>query len=293
VVDPGDPGSALLATTSGTPPDQLEYALRLARSGALQGTNSSIEVPLRLVRASLETGAPEDARTRLAELSPTLPGDWRMPWYRGQCALLEGDYERAAGEFDEVLAMLPGELPPKVALAATAELREAGDDAARYYETVWRTDDSYVSAAFGLARQLARTGDRAGAVAALDRVPAATAHAAPAGATAIEIMLDGRGPDTLDEQTLVDADSRVSALVLESAARRATIRLRVLDSALSWLQAGNTPGTPWLLGAEFEERGVRTGMELCYRVLAREATDVWERISLVEKANAIRPRTRT
>ena len=293
VVDPSDPGSAVLATTSGTPPDQLEDALRLARSGAYQSTNSSIEVPLRLVRASLETGAPEDARKRLAELSPTLSGDWRVPWYRGQCALLEGDYEQAAGCFDEVLAMLPGELPPKVAIAATAELREAGDDAARYYETVWRTDDSYVSAAFGLARQLARTGDRTGAVAALDRVPVATAHAAPAGAAAIEIMLDGRESDTLDEQTLVDADSRVSALVLESAARRATIRLRVLGTALSWLQAGNTPGTPRLLGADFDERGIRTGMELCYRALARETTDIWERISLVEKANAIRPRTRT
>ena len=113
VVDPNDPGSAILATTSGTPPAQLEYALKLARSGAHQGTSSSIEVPLRLVRAALETGAPADARKRLAELSPRLSGDWRLPWYSGQCALLEGDFDRAAADFDEVLATLPGELPPK------------------------------------------------------------------------------------------------------------------------------------------------------------------------------------
>jgi serine/threonine-protein kinase PknG len=34
------------------------------------------------------------------------------------------------------------------------------------------------------------------------------------------------------------------------------------------------------------------GMELCYRELARGTADTWERIALVEKANAIRPRTR-
>jgi serine/threonine-protein kinase PknG len=188
---------------------------------------------------------------------------------------------------------LPGELAPKIALAATAELRGAADDAERYYETVWRTDDNYVSAAFGLARQRARAGDRAGAIAALDRVPTASAHSAPAGATAIEIMLDGRDPESLDERTLVDAGTRAAALPLESEAKRAAIRLPVFAAALGWLQAGNTPQTPRLLGADFDETGVREGMERCYRALAHETIDMWERIALVEKANAVRPRTRT
>ena len=69
VVDPNDPGAAVLATTSGTPH-------RSARTRAAPGprrcepraTVPSLEVPLRLVRASLEIGAPEDARKRLAEL---------------------------------------------------------------------------------------------------------------------------------------------------------------------------------------------------------------------------------
>ena len=111
--------------------------------------------------------------------------------------------------------------------------------------------------------------------------------------TAIEILLDGREPDSLDEHTLVDADQRVSALTLESAAKRASIRLQVFAATLEWLHAGNTPKTPRLLGADFDERGIRTGMELCYRALAHETTDMWERIALVQKANAIRPRTRT
>jgi len=292
VVDPSDPGAAVLATTSGTSPAKLEHALSLARSGAHQGSSSSIEVPLRLVRASLEIGAPEDARERLAELAAVIPGDWRLAWYSGQCALLEDAFDKAAADFDVVLTMLPGELAPKLAIAATAELREMGEEAARYYETVWRTDRSYVSAVFGLARQRVRAADRVGAIRALDQVPTDSAHFTAAGATAIEILLDGQTPESLDEQTLLDAGRRAAALTLESATKRATIQLAVLGAALGWLRAGNKPRATRLLGAAFDEPGIRTGMERAYRELAHETTDMWERIALVEKANTTRPRTR-
>ena len=69
------------------------------------------------------------------------------------------------------------------------------DEAARYYETVWRTNHSFYSAAFGLARQRARAGDRAGAIATLDQITPASAHFTAAGTTAIEILLDGRTAD--------------------------------------------------------------------------------------------------
>jgi serine/threonine-protein kinase PknG len=292
VVDPTDSGAALLATTSGTPPAQLEHALDLARGGANQGKSTSVEIPLRLVRASLELGAAKEARARLAELEPVLQGDWRLLWYSAQCALLEGEFANAAADFDTVLATLPGELAPKLAIAASAELRDAREDALRYYEMVWRTDRSYVSAAFGLARQRESAGDRIGAVAALDQIPAASAHFTDAGATAIAILLDGRTAVDLDEPTLIDVDKRASALDLESTAKRATIRLRVLGAALDWLRAGHQPKTPRLLGADFDEPGLRSGMERCYRELAHESADMWERIELVEKANSIRPRTR-
>ncbi|MET0703151.1 MAG: tetratricopeptide repeat protein [Mycobacterium sp.] len=292
VVDPNDSGAAVLATTSGTPPAQLEHALTLARGGVHQGNSSSVEVPLRLVRADIELGAAAAARARLAELANVLPGDWRLLWYSGQCALVERDFDTAAADFDAVLTMLPGELGPKLAIAATAELRDAHDEAIRYYEMIWRTEHSYYSAAFGLARKRSRAGDRVGAVAALDQIPVSSAHYTAAGATSLEILLDGRTPDDVDETTLVDAGKRAAGLALESATKRATVRLQVLSTALEWLQVGNEPRTPRLLGVDFDIPGVRTGMERCYRDLAHACTDVWERIALVESANSIRPRTR-
>ncbi len=290
-VDASDPGAALLATTSGTPPAQLEQTLQHA-VGESNHRSNSVEVPLRLVRASLELGAAKDARQRLAELESVISGDWRLKWYSGQCALLEGDFDAATADFDVVLAMLPGELDPKLALAATAELRGAHDDATRYYEMVWRTNHTFYSAAFGLARERARGGDRAGAIATLDQITAASAHFTAAGTAAIEILIDGRTAENLDEPTLLEAGKRASALTLESAAKRATLRLQVFGAALDWLRAGNTPKTARLLGSDFDEPGIRLGMEQCYRALAHETTDVWARIDLVEKANAVRPRTR-
>jgi serine/threonine-protein kinase PknG len=292
VVDPDDPGAAVLATTSGTPPAQLDQALHLAIGGARQGSSSSVEIPLRLVRAALEIGAATDARRRLTELESAMPEDWRLKWYGGQCALLEGELEKAAADFEAVFAMLPGELAPKLAIAATAEMRDARDDAMRYYETVWRTEHSYYSAAFGLARQRVRAGDRVNAIAVLDQIPSSSAHFTAARVTAIEVLLDGRAPENMDEQTLLDAGERTAALSLESAAKRAEIRLRVLGAALDWLRAGNNSTAKRLLGVAFDERGIQTGMERAYRDLARETTGMWDRIALVEKANAIRPRTR-
>jgi serine/threonine-protein kinase PknG len=292
VVDARDPGASLLATTSGTPPAQLERALEIAKTVAQQANRSSVEVPLRLVRASLEIGAPAEARKRLTKLDAVIPGDWRLAWYRAQCSLLEGEFDKAAADFEEVLAVLPGELAPKIAIAATAELRGAHEVAARYYQTVWRTDRSYVSAAFGLARQRVHAGDRAGAVTALDQVPTDSAHFTPAAATAVDILLDGRTPATLDESTLLDIGKRAAALNLESATKRALVRLRVLAAALGWLEAGHTTTVPRFFGEDFNESSLRAGMERSYRDLAHESTDMWERIALVEKANEIRPRTR-
>ncbi len=113
-----------------------------------------------------------------------------------------------------------------------------------------------------------------------------------AGATAIEILLEGRTPENLDEQTLLDAGKRAAALNLESATKRAAIRLRVLGAALDWLREGNKTTAARLLGAAFDEPGIRIGMERSYRELAHQTTDTWERIALVERANEIRPRTR-
>jgi serine/threonine-protein kinase PknG len=105
-------------------------------------------------------------------------------------------------------------------------------------------------------------------------------------------MLAGRASTELSEPLLRDAGGRVERLRLESKRRGAQVRMRVLYAALDWLSAGKAPSThDPLLGAGLDQDGVRTGLERCYRELARETDDMWARIELVDRANSIRPRT--
>ena len=50
VVDPNDPGAAVLATTSGTAPAQLDQALHLAMGGARQGERARLHGAAGLLR---------------------------------------------------------------------------------------------------------------------------------------------------------------------------------------------------------------------------------------------------
>ncbi|MGW0246495.1 tetratricopeptide repeat protein [Nocardia goodfellowii] len=318
LVDPSDSGAPLLATTGGTSPAELEPAFHAGLQAVVTTGEKSVEIPLRLVRAALDIGDHQDAFRRIDDLAAALPGDWRLAWYRGQARLLAGDFRGAYAEFDAVYAALPGEPAPKLALAAVAELAvhtaagrrdtngsgaAQGDpqltgvpadrfQAARYYELVWRTDHAFVSAAFGLARLRRHGGDRDGAVAVLDQVEPSSALYTEARIAAVATILADRGPDEVSEQVLRAAGERVQALTIDSTRRRAQVRMQVLDAALGWLNAGKAPAdhAP-LLGTPLDQVGVRTGLERCYRDLAREAPDMWARFELVERANRVRPRT--
>ncbi|WP_455566333.1 tetratricopeptide repeat protein [Nocardia amikacinitolerans] len=292
LVDPSDSGAALLATTAGTTPGELERAFADGLRSVVTGRGESVEIPLRLVRAALDTGDPAEAERRLTDLADRLPGDWRLAWYRGQARLLARDFAAARAEFDAVYAALPGEPAPKLALAAVAELTADGAAAARYYDTVWRTDRAFAAAVFGLARVRRRAGDRDGAVAALDQVDRSSSLYTDARVAAVDALLAERGPAELTEAVLRDAGGRVDALALDSKRRGAQVRMRVLDAALAWLGGGRaTTNHAPLLGVPFDQEGVRTGLERCFRDLARETDDMWTRFELVDRANAIRPRT--
>ncbi|MFD8101485.1 tetratricopeptide repeat protein [Nocardia fluminea] len=304
LVDPGDSGAALLATTDAATPAELEQALTAGLRAVVTGSGESIEIPLRLVRAELEAGDAAAALARLAALDAELEFDWRPVWYRAQAALLSGDYAAAAADFESVYAALPGEPAPKLALAAALELGAAalGEQpdtgavelgrALALYEVVWRTDHTYLSAAFGAARLRRTTGDRTGAVAVLDQVDRTSSMFTEARVSAVETLLTHRDPADLDEDLLRRTGERVDQLRLDSRTRTAQVRMFVLEAALNWIRSGQRPSTPGkLLDVEFTEQGVRTGLERCLRTLAREADDMWTRFVLVDQANSVRPRT--
>ena len=221
-----------------------------------------------------------------------------MDWDDAITALDSGVLRSAVACFERVVAALPGEAGPKLASAATAELLLDTDNAPnaerlrqsaeRYYRTLWRTDHSMVSAAFGLARQLAARDDRAGAIDVLDQVPLTSRHYAEAQLTSVLILLDGRPVDEITEADLRDGARRVS-LLAETEPRALQMRARVFGTALDWLRAGATPAADPIFGHSFDERGLRAGIEGVLRELARHSPRRRHRYTLVDLSNSIRP----
>jgi serine/threonine-protein kinase PknG len=226
--------------------------------------------------------------------------DWRMDWEDGVEHLDAGEFPAARTCFERVVSAVPGEAAPKLACAATAELAldvaNTADDEQlrpsieRYYRTLWRRDRSFVSAAFGLARQLVARGDRTAAVEVLDQVPVASRHHGEAQLTSVLVLLDGRPISEITEADLRDAADRVDRLA-ETEPRALQMRALVLGTALDWLRSGKTAGTDLLGGHPFDQRGLRAAIEEALRELARHAPRRRHRYTLVDLANAIRPPT--
>jgi serine/threonine-protein kinase PknG len=304
LIDAEDPSAELLSTLHGDPPTVLDALRRISSRIAVgvvaEPETFELEGTLTAVQAHLELGEVNSARAALAELTPRYEADWRIDWHRGVAAVIDGDFELAYRHFDQVHAMVPGEIAPALALAATAELilqhldhpadpdrwHEAAMD---YYRTVWHTNHGVVSAAFGLARRLAADGDQLSAVAVLDEIPSASRHYATAQLTS-SLLLVSRPTAEITEADLGAAAGRVEKLPQDP--RALQLRTIVVGAALEWLRAGGqTQRLERILGVPVTGTGLRQALETSLRALAEHTPDRWHRYRLVDLANRIRPRS--
>ena len=234
-VDPADPAAGFLAALGTVETAQLTTVLAAAVAGE-QGTPPEVaespETLFALVRAHILSGDVTSAWQSLTSLAGDEADDWRVTWYQGLAALGAWNAAAARNAFDAICDLLPGELAPKLALAFAAEA--AGDQAAaaRYFALVWTVDRSFVSAAFGLARTLVRTGDRAGAIAALTSVPATSSHYTAAQVAAVRIRVaPPTGQPCVSADDLREAGRDFERLTLDPMAVH-QLTVEVLQAAL-------------------------------------------------------------
>ncbi|GAA3139517.1 serine/threonine-protein kinase [Planomonospora alba] len=290
LADPADPATPFLSGLTARTPGELTAML-----GSAPHTPETL---LALTRMSAEHGA-DDAPALLARAAAELPGDWRVLWCRGVHELVSGDLAQATRVFDRCYDLMPGECAPRLALAFCLEC--AGDTraAARRYGTVWRTDRSYVSAAFGLARARLAARDPEGAIEVLDEVPSSSSHHVAARLAGVAAAVRERDPATLDAGALAGVGRRLDDLPDLDPRRRAELAAEVLERALAWLGSGpaqgrgrrNGQGSETVLGVPLAPRALRRELERLYRGLARTADTAAERHALIDRANAARPRT--
>jgi serine/threonine-protein kinase PknG len=290
-VDPTDPHAGLLATISTVSPDETERVLASL-------PDPSLETQLRVVRARIELRRP-DIGADLDALADQQPGDWRVDWYRGLNSLVGGDVDAARQHFTAVLDALPGEAAPKLALAVCAAREGAHELAAQYFATVWQTDQSYVRAAFGLARARFNLGDIAGTAATLEEVPEGSRYAIPARLCAILARARGYTAGRPPVTDFFTAAEQLNTLELDDQRRERAVA-ELLETALKWEQTGR----PWphgdtatipatLLGYPLNQRDLRNGLEIAYRKLARLASTTAEQITYIDKANHYRSTLRS
>jgi serine/threonine-protein kinase PknG len=290
LVDRTDVGAPMLVASVLSQPVHTLDQLRAARHGAIDAEGvdlaESVELPLMEARALLDLGDVAKATRKLDDLATRVGWRWRLVWFRAVAEMLSADYDSATKHFTEVLDTLPGELAPKLALAATAELAGTADEL-KFYNTVWSTDNGVISAGFGLARAESVAGARDRAVQTLDEVPATSRHFTTARLTSAVTLLSGRSTGEITEQNIRDAARRVEALP-DSEPRVLQIRALVLGTAMDWL-ADNTASSNHILGFPFTEHGLKLGVEASLRALARVAPTQSHRYALIDLANSVRP----
>jgi serine/threonine-protein kinase PknG len=279
LVSPDDPAVAALASLD-VDDDQLVAALRALPV-------QSNEVRLRLARTLLEQGDDDAATLELDALAADDEWEWRVGWYRGLLALAADKPGEALDQFDAVDRELPGELAPKLGVAVAAEAAGSLDRAASHYDVVSRTDPSFTSAAFGLARCRLAYGDDDGARTALARVPEGSSAHVDAQHAWIETITTS---DHATPKQLVAAKAALDKLQLDEP-RRAPIQATILQGVLARLQDAPDPDPD--LASFGPERQVRFDLESSYRAQARYAPSMRARAALVDEANRVRPRTWT
>jgi serine/threonine-protein kinase PknG len=283
--DSDDAAAGYLATITTEDPQQTIAQLNAA-------PERTVEVELRHTAALIELGDWSAVGEGLDAIEASDRWEWRARWYRGLAALAMGRSAEARTSFAAVYRLLPGELAPKLALGMACEGDEQFAQAAGWYDIVSRTEPAFTAATFGLARCRWEAGDRAGALAAYDRVPDSSSAYLEAQTARIHRLATHRGTGNGTGDELLGAGAILTSLPIRGG-ERARLEAELLEAALALVQSGSSFGeaSDSLLGCRLRERELRLGVERSYRELARWAASSRERVQLVDRANQIRPRT--
>ncbi|GAB4000022.1 hypothetical protein GCM10029992_30640 [Glycomyces albus] len=282
MVDVADPAAAFLATLQGT--DAGTILAELAAAPV-----QSPEVQLRRVRTLIAVGDLAQAGSALDAFAAAEGNTWQVTWMRGIVSLLAADFHTAAAHFDAVYSHLPGELAPRLALAACAEAAGRADLALPHYTRIWSCDHRFVSAAYGRARLLDAEGNSTEAITTLHQVPKTSSQYGTAQTAAIQTSLHSRTtpPSLMDLHHMA---LRLEELGLEPR-RRHLVATRILHSAIDLVQRAGPAAAPAIFEARPEERELRTALETAYRRLAHTCTDREDQVYYFDQANRHRPRT--
>jgi serine/threonine-protein kinase PknG len=279
-IDRADPSATWLAGIS-----LVDGAERLR--ALEQAPEQSVEVQLAMARAAIDAGLFAEAAQQIDEVLTANPWEWRAVWLIGLAAVAQQNAESASTAFNTVLSQVPGELAPKLALALACEQTGDDDIAEQLYAVCAAADANYVApAAFGLARTREKRGDFHGSLAALDLVPRTSGLFGSARRRRAELLTRGGG----GLADLAAAAASIENIVLDERDRQTALAAVFVAALAEVDRSGDQPDTR-IGQVPAEAIELRAAAETAYRELALLTSDRTERIALVDRANAVRPRT--
>ncbi|MBO9556584.1 serine/threonine-protein kinase [Cellulomonas sp.] len=276
-VDANDPAASWLAGVNVSDPVQRLAVLADA-------PEDTVEVRLRRAGAAIEANRPDVLQDAVGLILADDPWEWRAAWLGGLAQLASGDPVAARASFNAVYGQVPGELAPKLALAAACELSGEPEIAESLYVVCARSDANYTApAAFGLARIRRARGDVPGALAALDLVTPTRSSYVDARMLRAQLLAESKR----DLTALADALRSVQTVTI-APRDRAVLQVDVLGSALDTVLAQGPSTTVTIDGVPAREPELRDALEGAFRRLADLTEQPDERISLVDRANEVR-----
>jgi serine/threonine-protein kinase PknG len=281
LMSPDDPAAGVLTALATSPPNQILAALSAAPP--------STEVEYQRVRALLELGETAQAVDVINATTEAGEVTWRHEWWEALAAWADGRTRAAYEDFASVANELPGELAPLLGMAAAAETTGDASAAEDAYRIVAASDNTYATAAFGLARILLARGDRHGAVDALREIPAmSNAYQAARAATVAALIDEAGGAPSRDD--LVAASEALAGVTGDTALRLELTRKVMVAALESVKEEGPRPDIV-VGGVPLEEVPIRQAIERACRALAKLAQNTPDRFRLVDEANSYRPRS--
>jgi serine/threonine-protein kinase PknG len=281
IVDGSDPAAAWLGSLSTADPTQRLAALDAA-------PENTVEVELARARAAIEAANFQLVNATIEKILTEDPWEWRAVWVQGLAAFARRDFTGATASFNTVLGQVPGELAPKLGLAAACE--QAGQPlvAQGLYRTCTIVDANYVApAAFGLARVAMAAGNVEAALKALDLIGPTSGAYVTARRTRADVLANAN----LGLRALADAAASIDRVSIDPLDRQQLV-VTVLTRALEHVRAtGKEEPQTRVAGVPATERDLRSGSENALRQLAALTSDRGERVRLIDAANAVRPRT--
>lgn len=158
----------------------------------------SLDAPLRLAEVYIEQGKFDLACDTLNIAQKITPGHWKLAWYTGRLYEAQGNLKEAATHYQHVIDQLPGELPPRQALARVRANMSDDNGAVNLYSEVLKADPNNTGAILGVTLSLRKLKRYAEAIKILANVSEAAARYNEAQFQLCDIYLKDIQPLTAD-----------------------------------------------------------------------------------------------